>query len=131
MTSKSFSGGGKPGPAKEAASKEPKRILNPILDPIDISKLEAPERKRWQKVLDYLYNDLPEDEEVMETLLTKEQLERARGAAGARAGAGRGGGGRDVPVASLSIGLTRVSFALNRQMSHIAKRATRKFGFGK
>jgi len=117
--------------AKEADSKEPKRILNPILDPIDISKLEAPERKRWQKVLDYLYNDLPEDEEVMETLLTKEQLERARGAAGARAGAGRGGGGRDVPVASLSIGLTRFSFALNRQMSHIAKRATRKFGFGK
>ncbi|QDZ23721.1 hypothetical protein HOP50_11g62610 [Chloropicon primus] len=110
----------------EPTKRAPKRMLNPIMDPIDITKLAGPEKKRWQKVLDYLYNDLPEDDKVMETLLTKEELEKAKGVKfGGRAAAGRGGGAPTPPVASLSIGLTRFSFALNRQMSYLSKRATR------
>merc|ERR1711934_1045797 len=115
--------------AKAPVKAEPKRILNPILDPIDISKLSPSEKRRWEKVLDYLYNDLPEDDEVFMKALTEEQKEFVSKYK-AQAEPRRPARAATPPVASLSIGLTRFSFALNRQMSALAKRATRKHFFG-
>mmetsp|Transcript_13008 Transcript_13008/g.24636 ORF Transcript_13008/g.24636 Transcript_13008/m.24636 type:complete len:799 (+) Transcript_13008:69-2465(+) len=125
---------------REASGKAPKRILNPILDPIDVTKLSKGERKRWQKVLDYLYNELPEDDSVMKTLLTKEQQEfvnfynkkyGGKGKAAGSAGESQGIVTPPTNVASLSVGLTRFSFHLTNQMKALSKRATRLKNFRK
>jgi len=111
------------------------------MDPIDITRLTSAERKRWHKVLDYLYNELPNDDAVMSTLLTKDQQDFVNfyqtkyGGDGKKKSGGSSGGSSSSVVtpptnlASLSVGLTRFSFCLNNQMAQIAKRATRKFRF--
>ena len=120
---------------KESTLKAPKRILNPILDPIDITKLNTKDKKRWEEVLNYLYNELPEDEEVMSSLLTKEQQDMIDNYRRKKPSASTSKASKvNTPptnVASLSIGLTRFSFYLTNQMSHIAKRATRHHLFQK
>lgn len=131
---------------KEPSIKAPKRIMNPILDPIDISRLTSSEKKRWQEVLNFLYNELPEDDSVMQSLLTEEQKEFVEfykskygtrsspaGKSGASSSSSESSGVVTPPtnLASLSIGLTRFSFYLNNQMSHIAKRATRHHLFNR
>merc|ERR1711934_721970 len=122
---------------KEPLVTTPERIMSPILDPIDISKLTSSERKRWQEVLNFLYNELPEDDSVMQSLLTEEQREfvdfykskyGTKGKSSSSSSSSSSESGVVTPptnLASLSIGLTRFSFHLTNQMSHLAKRATR------
>ena len=119
---------------EKASKKVPKHIVNPIVDPINIEKLPLEDRLRWQKVLDYLYNDLPEDESVMMTLLNEEQQEFVEFYKKKYRNSKKGGTSNEsnktpvVPptnLASLSIGLTRFSFYINKSMSYVAKRAVR------
>ena len=111
-------------------------IINPVMDPFDINKLSDEDKKHWHTVLEYLYNDLPEDDTSMELLLTDEQKkfldfvrskQESEDAKDAAPGALPGGMPR---IGSLSIGLTRFSFSINRAFSAQAKRATRKIRFG-
>ena len=111
-------------------------IINPVMDPFDINKLSDEDKKHWHTVLEYLYNDLPEDDTSMELLLTDEQKkfldfvrskQESDDGKDAAPGALPGGMPR---MGSLSIGLTRFSFSINRAFSAQAKRATRKIRFG-